>query len=471
REYSQGVRAYNVDIDVSAAVAHLTQAITFDSGFAMAWRKLGIAYQAGGYSDVAADSAYARAYHFRDRLTPVERLITEGTYFMDGPVRDRVRAVAAWDQLLALGDSLPALNNESELLSQRRQFPRAEKLLRAAIRINHAPVAYNGLASTQLDEGHVSDALATLDSLEHAHRATSAIGAAGAGRLWIYASVGDFARAHAMLDTLLRSPDEATSTAAHYDAMLLAAIEGRFQRVPIEMSAMRVATPIAARPSPILDSMTISLLDATSHEQPARAIERLDASLTAMPLSSLPPAERMYYRAAAIYALAGRPDKAKAIMALRNADIRDTARLRNDEAQVHRVDGEIALAEHRPNDAIREFWQGDSSRDGPADACDACTYFALARSYDKANRPDSAILYFERYFASTSELRPDSVDVFARGPAARRLGELYEQAGDRAKAAQYYRMFVDLWKNADADVQPEVADVRQRLARLGKGAD
>jgi hypothetical protein len=32
-------------------------------------------------------------------------------------------------------------------------------------------------------------------------------------------------------------------------------------------------------------------------------------------------------------------------------------------------------------------------------------------------------------------------------------------------------MFVDLWKNADADVQPEVADVRQRLARLGKGAD
>ena len=47
-----------------------------------------------------------------------------------------------------------------------------------------------------------------------------------------------------------------------------------------------------------------------------------------------------------------------------------------------------------------------------------------------------------------------------------RLGELWENKGDRAKAASYYASFVDLWKDADPELQPRIADVRRRLARL-----
>ena len=47
-----------------------------------------------------------------------------------------------------------------------------------------------------------------------------------------------------------------------------------------------------------------------------------------------------------------------------------------------------------------------------------------------------------------------------------RLGELWEGKGDRAKAASYYARFVDLWKDADPELQPRIADVRRRLARL-----
>ena len=39
--------------------------------------------------------------------------------------------------------------------------------------------------------------------------------------------------------------------------------------------------------------------------------------------------------------------------------------------------------------------------------------------------------------------------------------------GDRVKAGMYYRKFVELWKNADPDLQPKVVEVRRRLARLG----
>ena len=50
--------------------------------------------------------------------------------------------------------------------------------------------------------------------------------------------------------------------------------------------------------------------------------------------------------------------------------------------------------------------------------------------------------------------------------AIRRVGELYEQKGDRAKAAEWYQKFVDLWRDADPELQPSVAEVKQRLAQM-----
>jgi hypothetical protein len=48
----------------------------------------------------------------------------------------------------------------------------------------------------------------------------------------------------------------------------------------------------------------------------------------------------------------------------------------------------------------------------------------------------------------------------------RRLGELYEERGDREKAVEYYSRFMDLWVEADPDLQPIVEDIRGRVVRL-----
>ena len=48
----------------------------------------------------------------------------------------------------------------------------------------------------------------------------------------------------------------------------------------------------------------------------------------------------------------------------------------------------------------------------------------------------------------------------------KRLGELYEAKGDTKKAATYYVSFLDLWKNADPELQPKVQDVKRRLAAI-----
>ena len=59
-------------------------------------------------------------------------------------------------------------------------------------------------------------------------------------------------------------------------------------------------------------------------------------------------------------------------------------------------------------------------------------------------------------------------DAFTLAGSYKRLGELWEAKGDRGKAETYYAKFLDLWKDADLDLQPKVAEVRRRLARLSK---
>lgn len=44
--------------------------------------------------------------------------------------------------------------------------------------------------------------------------------------------------------------------------------------------------------------------------------------------------------------------------------------------------------------------------------------------------------------------------------------KLYEAKGDRAKAISYDQRFVNLWKDADPELQPRVAVARARIAKL-----
>jgi hypothetical protein len=57
-------------------------------------------------------------------------------------------------------------------------------------------------------------------------------------------------------------------------------------------------------------------------------------------------------------------------------------------------------------------------------------------------------------------------DPFWLAPAMKRTGELYEARGDVANAVKHYKDFVETWKGADAELQPKVAEVRRRIARL-----
>ena len=181
--------------------------------------------------------------------------------------------------------------------------------------------------------------------------------------------------------------------------------------------------------------------------------------------AATPHFERPDFLVATVYALAGHPDRARAIVAQYATEVQDSSLQRANQPDRHNTLAEIALVERRPLDAVAEFRQGDQLPDGPASECTDCLPANLGRAFDAANMPDSAIASYERYIATPNIHKFYGNMIFLAG-VQKRLGELYEAKGNREQAAAHYLAFVDLWKNADPELQPAVTAVKQRLAHL-----
>ena len=143
----------------------------------------------------------------------------------------------------------------------------------------------------------------------------------------------------------------------------------------------------------------------------------------------------------------------------------------NDDHTQHSMTGDIAVAEHRYANAAEEYRLAEEA----LDYCRTCIWPREAHAYDLAGQPDSAIALFTRYVESMDVGKAadpwgqsTSPDASYLATSYQRLGELWEQKNDPAKAASYYAKFVELWKNADPELQPKVAEVRRRLARLNR---
>ena len=94
-----------------------------------------------------------------------------------------------------------------------------------------------------------------------------------------------------------------------------------------------------------------------------------------------------------------------------------------------------------------------------------CSLYELGRAFELAGQGDSALAVYERAVTVPDVFRLFN-DYVWLAPTSKRMGELYEERGDTERAVEYYDKFVELWKDADDELQPIVRDVRDRIARL-----
>ena len=456
-KYTRGVYALDVERDVSTAITMLQEALAVDSGFAMAWRKLAVAYANSGRGRELVVRSAIKAFENKDRLTDVERYETTAYYYF-AVEQDLNKAISAYE-MLRDRDPRASTNNLGLAYSRIKDFEKAAEAHREAIaRDSLLSVGYGNLFADEMSLGRVDEARKTAATFQR--KFPEDPGVEGMKAFLAY-EAGDFAAA----ETGLRRMREMRRTPsnrvlAHTRLAQLATVQGKLTQAERELQTSAAIdlergntwAPLDAA----LDGVTTDL---QVRRDPARAARNLAAALQANPLEPIPAINRPYFVIANLQALTGDVTRARTTIADYERAI--PTELRGDDTDERlTLDGFIALTEKRTADAIDRL-----RRAVEASWCRTCLHSSLSLAFEAGNQPDSAIAYLE---AHVNASHSPAGDAFVLGPALERLAELYEGKGNLEKAREYAGKFVERWKNADAELQPRVQAKQQMLRRLSE---
>src|SRR5438445_162523 len=275
-----------------------------------------------------------------------------------------------------------------------------------------------------------------------------------------YYNVAEFDRAEVQTRALAQlTQDLAWQQGTAFTLSQLSLVRGKLAEA--ESHAHRAMTLSEQRRLPgayIGGAVGLAMIDVLYRKAPEAGRRRVEDALRRYPLASIPAADRPYLSLAWLYAEAGRPDRARQLLAEFEAAVPEV--LRRGQPFRHAAAAAVAFAGGKVQDAIKEYraWYEE-------DSCAVCGLFELGRAYERAGERDSALAVYERAITTPGLFRllEESATL---GPTYKHLGELYEERGQLDKAREYYGRFVDLWKNADPELQGVVKEVKQRLARL-----
>jgi tetratricopeptide (TPR) repeat protein len=426
RVFSQGLQAWNQG-DVARAMQLLEEALTIDTTFAMAYRKLGIILNNQGERRSRAVEAATKAYQYRDRLTERERYLVTAAYH-SVVTRNRDQAISAYRTLLDMyPDDLIGLNNVGVLYGALRDDERAKEYYTRALAVDSTNrLYYSNLASTLEQLGHFDSAAIVIEKFEARFPENPYVLISHI----IYAAMArDYDAAEQLGDSLM---SEQRGT-VFWEALALewmgslAAMQGRVGTARRRWDrALNVTGGRGLSGQYLFRAARQAVVEMMLLDDPAIGRRLLQEALARYPLESLSPLDRPYTRLALAYAAANEPERAQTLLAEYDAT----------------PDADHSIAEER--------WRYGASW--------------LARAYDQLGHADSATALYEEF----AELRSSAIynDAGHLAHAYMRLGELYEQRGEPEKAIEYYGRFVELWETADAELRPWVERATEAMARL-----
>jgi Flp pilus assembly protein TadD len=453
--------------DYRRAISLLEEAVARDSTFAMAYRRLGMyktnpsfRFQMGA----SGDSALRRAYALRNRLADRERYHVEAAYWARAE-NDLEKAVTTYLALLEkYPDDAVALNNLAVQYTLLGRFAERDATYRQIIdrRIASA-ITYTNFLGALRDRGALAQADTILELFAERFPSSPEIsqyraGLAGARKQW-----ADVSR---IAEEALRSQPE-IEVWAHNVLADVSEVQGklaearRLREEAVRRNAQRQGWTPEDRDFLIqLEALELQLWYAADRGGYASRVEqawRRNLQLTAGRAIQ----DRRYPRFIYNFILAGQPERARQIgrefSAGLDPALRELPFVRN---AFREAEAATLAADGRYGEALDLYHA--VRRDQPQ--CAMCGLIELADAYDRAGQVDSALAYYERYFETQGNRLGTDAAWFAR--SLKRAGELSEGRDQREKAVEYYNRFVELWSNADAELQPLVADARARIARL-----
>jgi tetratricopeptide (TPR) repeat protein len=467
KSYAAGLRANDIQGDHAGAVELFREAIRQDSLFAMAYVQLSYSLQTlGGRANfIKADSAMTSAFQLRDRLPERERYNVEGAYYMTAG-NDRSKAIPALRRAVELDSSnYDASNSLGVLLMDARDLAGGEPMLLLALK---------GEPGNNTILGNLAGLYTSMGRHDAFDSVVAQIEAGGAPfptaplrytELW---SRRDYEGAERLARSMVDTAPPRRKLGA-FDGLTNVALlrgqlrEGERRYAQANDAKVRIRGDTI---SPIDVAYFQAVLDGEVRGDVARGIATLDAAQRAVPVGSVPLLRDRSLWLAWGYARLGAWEKADDVRRRYEALLDDDGRAR-DRIFLSRLRGQIALDSNQPDSAIAWFRRGDVEPDGlPTANCQSCTLLLLGLAFDRAGQADSARKYLTEYADMFGDRA--GLDRFYLAKALYRLGELYENANDAKAATEYYGRFVDLWAKADPELQPRVAEARNRIARINR---
>jgi serine/threonine protein kinase/tetratricopeptide (TPR) repeat protein len=459
RKYTEGYRLFLAG-ERTRALPLYQQAVALDTGFAMAYFTIASTY--GALAEPGRAWAAARhALANQARLPFLERrLLVAAHAYGSG---DYETSVAEYHRLLErYPENVAFVNNLALAYRDWRRFATAESLYRRATQMDSTiATLYFGLHSAQVFQGKFADSRRTLglirrrfpnDPILHVVEVQDA----AAHQSWDEAE--RIARAN-----IAARPRDTLYLVDAYEALAgIVMTRGRLAEAERHWGtqlAMSAASGSWGRR--LFGVQQLAYLELRYHNARERARTLMDSALVRMPLDSILPADRPYYELARFYAGVG--DLPRARLLLNSADSIDRSLGRNRPADRSWTRGVLAFAAGRLPEAETELRQAAETH-----LCAMCPLPDLARAYEAAGKRDSAIVAYQRYL-STPWLWRYETDAVDLGWVMKRLGELYEEKGENAKATTAYSDLLQLWRHADRELDLVTTGVRRQLAQLTGG--
>jgi hypothetical protein len=464
RKFTQAGRAFYVDGNAPKARELYEEAIGLDSSFGMSYVRLtDLLMHVYEHQTDRIAWALTRAFALRNRLPLRDRYLVAASYY-NRVLFDFDKSISTYRALLDLyPDDTEALSALGAVCFAARQFKAGEPVLRRFLALDSAShYDWLTLADLQLAQGKLEDAKATMAHVAQSLPRNEEVD-------WSLAEfetmLGHYELAEAHLDSLSTRYSRTLYMREWTDWSLanIAGVRGQVSKAERYLRDGMAASAEENNRSRYFEfAATLAAYQLRLQRRPGQAVKELDRALTVFPFDSLAPLERPYLPVAEVLAQAGQPRRARDLLAQYERDVEPRYRrmAEPDKHTRHTAQGELALAEGRLPDAITEFraWSETGQ-------CLGCGLTALARAYTRAGLPDSAVAAYERYL-STMWMERVMIDADELAPAYRELGTLYTDLGDTVRASHAYGRFLELWKDADPELRPQVTWVRRRLADL-----
>jgi eukaryotic-like serine/threonine-protein kinase len=436
RLYTEAEAARNAG-DGQHAIELLEQALARDSTFAMAWRLLFITSQ--------DDNAAIKAFQLRERLPDLERYVVEGLYY-SVIAGDRASSVAAYERALDIDPSeLRALNNLAGHLVFLGDLDGARDLLIRAIEGGRSTALPRlTLRKVLIDLGSFDQAFSRFPGLQDPTPDSDLRGF----EFDLVFAKGEISTAANFVGDRSDGPAQLTNVRDATNRLRLALWTGRLDEArSLNLRLEELGSPgnWARRINTALSDILVGDPDWGRRH------------LTEAPFEDRPPPW-----ASLSLAFSADPDAAQSLLDYWTTTYSAEERAKPNVAiNLDRWAIFVRVARGDTVGAVAAF-----QRVTAAAACaDSCWPSHEARLHDDLGHHDQAIALHERMLLPGYAGWAGS-NIAERLYSMLRLGPLYEEVGDTAKAIEAYQRIVDQWADGDSRGQVTVQQFRDRIAAL-----